>query len=151
MGVPEQDDQTGGAVRRLGHIGPVQPVPVEDAHRDLRRVLQDDGPQHAVQADVAVPDLPGQPGAVGLRRVASAVAAPYNDGAITYVEYGYAKQRGFPVASVKNAAGYFSQPTAGNVAIALTRAQINQDRTQVLDDVYRNPDPAPIPSRATAT
>ena len=31
--------------------------------------------------------------------VADYVAAPYNNGAITYVEYGYAKQRGFPVAS----------------------------------------------------
>ena len=39
--------------------------------------------------------------------VADYVAAPYNNGAITYVEYGYAKQRGFPVASVLNKAGYF--------------------------------------------
>ena len=37
--------------------------------------------------------------------VAAYVAAPYNNGAITYVEYGYAKQRGFPVASILNAAG----------------------------------------------
>jgi len=76
----------------------------------------------------------------GSEGVATAVAAPYNDGAITYVEYGYAKQKSFPVASVRNQAGYYVQPTAGNVAIALTRARINPDRTQVLTDVYRNPD-----------
>ena len=44
--------------------------------------------------------------------VAAFVAAPYNNGAITYVEYGYAKQRGFPVASLLNKAGYYTQPTA---------------------------------------
>ena len=48
--------------------------------------------------------------------VADYVAAPYNNGAITYVEYGYAKQRGFPVASVLNKAGYFTQPTAGRTS-----------------------------------
>ncbi|MDQ6696639.1 MAG: phosphate ABC transporter substrate-binding protein PstS, partial [Actinomycetota bacterium] len=77
--------------------------------------------------------------------VASAVAAPYNEGAITYVEYGYAKQRSFPVVSVKNRAGYFVQPTAGNVAVALTTARINPDRTQVLDGVYTNPDKRAYP------
>jgi ABC-type phosphate transport system substrate-binding protein len=50
--------------------------------------------------------------------VASYVSAPYNNGAITYVEYGYARQRGFPVASVLNKAGYYTQPTANAVAIA---------------------------------
>jgi hypothetical protein len=77
--------------------------------------------------------------------VANFVAAPYNNGAITYVEYGYALERSFPVASVLNQAGYFVQPTAENVAVALTRARINPDRTQVLDDVYRNPYPAGYP------
>jgi phosphate transport system substrate-binding protein len=77
--------------------------------------------------------------------VANFVSAPYNNGAITYVEYGYALQRGFPVASVLNQAGYFTQPTAENVAIALTKAQINPDRTQVLAGVYTNPDPRTYP------
>lgn len=54
--------------------------------------------------------------------VANYVAAPYNEGAITYVEYGYAKERGFPVASVKNKAGKFTQPAAVNVTIALQGA-----------------------------
>jgi phosphate ABC transporter phosphate-binding protein len=68
--------------------------------------------------------------------VANFVAAPYNNGSITYVEYGYAKERGFPVASVLNKAGYFIQPTAQAVAIALQGARINPDGTQVLTGVY---------------
>jgi phosphate ABC transporter phosphate-binding protein len=77
--------------------------------------------------------------------VANFVSAPSNNGSITYVEYGYALERGFPVASILNAAGYYRQPTAENVTIALTEARINLDRTQVLDDVYRNPDPRSYP------
>ena len=77
--------------------------------------------------------------------VADYVAAPYNNGAITYVEYGYAKQRGYPVASVLNNAGYFTQPTPGNVAVALTKATLNADLTQNLGGVYNNPDPRTYP------
>ncbi len=77
--------------------------------------------------------------------VADYVAAPYNNGTITYVEYGYAKQRGFPVASILNKAGYFTQPTATNVAIALKRASLNADLTQNLVGVYTNPDPNTYP------
>jgi phosphate transport system substrate-binding protein len=77
--------------------------------------------------------------------VANFVAAPYNNGSITYVEYGYALGRGFPVASILNTAGYYRQPTAENVAIALTGARINPDRTQILSDVYRNGDPRAYP------
>ncbi|MEJ7583536.1 MAG: substrate-binding domain-containing protein, partial [Acidimicrobiales bacterium] len=86
------------------------------------------------------PIFDGSQAQQGSDGVSGAVASSYNDGAITYVEYGYAKQKGFPVASVRNQAGYYVQPTAGNVAIALTRAQIKSDRTQVLTEVYRNPD-----------
>ncbi|HEX4493167.1 MAG TPA: phosphate ABC transporter substrate-binding protein PstS [Acidimicrobiia bacterium] len=77
--------------------------------------------------------------------VATFVANPANNGAITYVEYGYAKAKGFPVASVLNKAGYYSQPTPSNVAIALTKATINADRTQNLVGVYNNPDPRSYP------
>jgi len=77
--------------------------------------------------------------------VAAFVAAPYNNGAITYVEYGYAKQRGFPVASLLNRAGYYTQPTALNVAIALTGARIHADFTQDLSGVYVNADPRTYP------
>ncbi len=77
--------------------------------------------------------------------VAAFVAAPYNNGAITYVEYGYAQQRGFPVASVLNKAGYYTQPTAQNVAIALQGVTINADETQNLAGVYTFPDPNAYP------
>ncbi|MDP9332137.1 MAG: substrate-binding domain-containing protein, partial [Actinomycetota bacterium] len=77
--------------------------------------------------------------------VANFVAEPFNNGAITYVEYGYALNRSFPVVSVLNQAGYFVQPTAENVAVALGRARINSDRTQNLHDVYTNPDPRTYP------
>jgi phosphate transport system substrate-binding protein len=77
--------------------------------------------------------------------VADYVAAPYNNGAITYVEYGYAKQRGYPVASVLNKAGYYTQPLPGNVSIALRAARLNPDRTQNLQGVYTNPDPRTYP------
>src|SRR5690349_988679 len=78
---------------------------------------------------------------VGSNGVSNYVAASYGQGSIGYVEYAYAKQRGFPVASLLNRAGYFAQPTAGNVAVALTKAKINSDLTQNLDSVYTNPDP----------
>lgn len=77
--------------------------------------------------------------------VANFVAAPYNNGAITYVEYGYAKERGFPVASVKNKAGGYAQPLARNVSIALQGARINPDGTQVLSGVYNFNDPDAYP------
>ncbi len=77
--------------------------------------------------------------------VAAFVAAPYNNGAITYVEYGYAKQRSFPVASLLNTAGFYAQPTAQAVAIALQGTRINPDGTQVLAGVYRNGDARAYP------
>lgn len=77
--------------------------------------------------------------------VANFVAAPYNNGAITYVEYGYAKERGFPVASVKNKAGKYAQPLARNVAIALQGARLNPDGTQILSGVYNYNDPDAYP------
>ena len=58
-------------------------------------------------------------------------------GAIGYVETGYAIQRGFPVAAVKNASGKYVLPTPANVAKALEKAKLNKDRTQILTGVYR--------------
>jgi phosphate transport system substrate-binding protein len=75
--------------------------------------------------------------------VAAFVKAPYNNGAITYVEYGYA--RPFPVASVLNKAGYYTQPTANAVAIALQGVTLNSDGTQNLDGVYTFPDARSYP------
>src|SRR6476646_951457 len=81
----------------------------------------------------------------GSNGVANYVSASYGAGAIGYVEYAYAKRINFPVVSLLNKGGYFSQPTAGNVAVALTRAKINPNLTQNLQSVYTNPDPRAYP------
>ena len=81
----------------------------------------------------------------GSNGVANYVSASYGAGAIGYVEYAYAKRINFPVVSLLNKGGYFSQPTAGNVAVALTKAGINPNLTQNLKDVYNNPDPRAYP------
>lgn len=68
------------------------------------------------------------------------------EGAITYVEYSYAITTGFPVAKMLNASGYYVEPTASSVAVALLKARINEDKnspnylTQILDNVYRSAD-----------
>ncbi|MEW2519614.1 phosphate ABC transporter substrate-binding protein PstS [Actinacidiphila alni] len=75
----------------------------------------------------------------------------YAEGAITYVEYSYAVTTGFPVAKILNAKGYYTEPTASNVAVALTQAQINQNKnstqylTQILDKVYAYQDARTYP------
>ncbi len=83
--------------------------------------------------------------------VAGYVSQAYGEGAITYVEYSYAIESGFPVAKVLNAADYYVEPTANSVAVALLQAQINTDAasaeylTQILDGVYNNGDPRTYP------
>ncbi len=87
-------------------------------------------------------------GSVG---VAGHISASYGNGTIGYVEYSYALNDGYPVAKVLNKAGYYVQPTAYNVAVALTKAKINRDRgsslylTQILDGVYTAADPRAYP------
>ena len=82
---------------------------------------------------------------VGSNGVANYVSASYGAGSIGYVEYAYAKRINFPVIGLLNKAGYFAQPTAGNVAVALTKAALNPDLTQNLESVYTNPDPRAYP------
>ena len=87
---------------------------------------------------------PNFPGSVA-QRGSDGIANYVNDnsigqGAIGYVEAGYALARGRPVASVKNGSGQYSQPTAANVAIALSHASFNGDGTQNLSNVYRAPE-----------
>ena len=83
--------------------------------------------------------------------VAGYVSQNYGEGAINYVEYSYALKAGFPVAKVLNQSGYYIEPTAASVAVALTQAQINTDQgsadylTQILDGVYGNGDPRTYP------
>lgn len=97
------------------------------------------------------PALSGFKAQSGSNSVAGYVAQPQYIGSITYVEYSYALGAHFPVAKILNAAGFYTEPTAGNVAVGLLNAQINQDTTstdyltQILDGVYTNPDPRTYP------
>jgi phosphate transport system substrate-binding protein len=79
----------------------------------------------------------GQNGSDGVANYVSAAAA---NGAIGYVEAGYALQRKFPVASILNKSGHYVQPTSLNDATALRQATFNSDRTQNLTGVYNSPE-----------
>lgn len=81
----------------------------------------------------------------GSNGVAGYVSQNYGEGAITYVEYSYAVESGFPVAKVLNKAGYYIEPTAESVAVALLSAGINSDLTQVLTGVYNSADARTYP------
>jgi phosphate ABC transporter phosphate-binding protein len=89
-----------------------------------------------------------QPGSQG---VSGYVAQSANVGTITYVEYSYALTTGYPVAKLLNAAGYYTEPTASNVAVALLKAKIDENAssptylTQQLDGVYADTDPRTYP------
>lgn len=77
--------------------------------------------------------------------VAGFVAQDSSEGAITYVEYSYARNAGFPVVKVLNAANYYIEPKAASVAVALLAARLHPDLTQDLTGVYTNPDPRAYP------
>jgi phosphate transport system substrate-binding protein len=89
--------------------------------------------------------------APGSDQVMNTISSGAGNGTIGYVEYSYALNKDYPVVKVLNAAGYYVEPTDFNVAVALTKAQINQDAssplylTQILDGVYTNPDPRAYP------
>ncbi|WP_308195683.1 substrate-binding domain-containing protein [Dactylosporangium sp. AC04546] len=84
--------------------------------------------------------------------VMNTVTAGSSNGAIGYDEYSYALGANYPVVKLENAAGYFTAPTDFNVAVALTKAEINQNKNdplnyllQKLDQVYVNPDKRTYP------
>ncbi|MDR1426180.1 MAG: substrate-binding domain-containing protein [Bifidobacteriaceae bacterium] len=87
----------------------------------------------------------------GSNGVAGYVAQSHAVGAITFVEYSYAINAGFPVVKLLNAAGYYTEPKASNVAVALLSARINEDTTsqdyltQDLSQVYTSTDPRVYP------
>ena len=61
---------------------------------------------------------------------ANTVASPLiGEGDVTYVETGFAKVRGFPVASIRNSSGAYTQPTAADVNEALAFATTAGDGT----------------------
>jgi ABC-type phosphate transport system substrate-binding protein len=87
----------------------------------------------------------------GSENVATYISANYGQGAIGYDEYAYALAIHYPVVSLLNPAGYYVKPTASNVAVALTQAQINENASspnylqQDLDNVYTYKDPRSYP------
>lgn len=91
-------------------------------------------------------------GQSGSDQVMNTISGFAGDGSIGYVEYSYPVNKRYPVVKVLNKAGYYVEPTQYATAVALTKAKINQDKsdptkylTQILDDVYTNPDPRAYP------
>jgi ABC-type phosphate transport system substrate-binding protein len=87
----------------------------------------------------------------GSNNVATYITSSYGNGSIGYDEYAYALNSHYPVVAMLNPAGYYVLPSAGNVSVALTQAQINEDPNspnflqQDLDDVYTYTDPRSYP------
>ncbi len=101
---------------------------------------------YPVLSDTRMTALSGDLGVSGY------VSQAGNNGSIGYVEYSYAILTGFPVAKVLNSAGFYTEPTAGHVAVSLLAAKINSDQnnpdvylTQDLSGVYTNKDPRTYP------
>ena len=77
----------------------------------------------------------------------------FAQGAIGYVQYSYALNAQLPVAKMRNAAGYYTLPTAGNVAVSLLQASVDTADvnnpalylTQTLTNVYTDTDPRAYP------
>jgi phosphate transport system substrate-binding protein len=89
-----------------------------------------------------------QSGSDGVMNFVSSQGA---NGAIGYDEYSYPLAKNFPVAKVLNRDGYFTLPNQYNVAVALTHAQINTNKSspnyllQTLNNVYTAPEAPAYP------
>ena len=87
----------------------------------------------------------------GSDQVMNTISGFAGNGTIGYVEYAYPLNKDYPVVKVLNKGGYYVEPTQYNVAVALTKARINEDAssplylTQILDDVYNATDPRAYP------
>ena len=87
----------------------------------------------------------------GSNNVVTFITSSYGNGSIGYDEYAYALNSHYPVVKVLNPGGYFVLPSASNVAVALTKAVINEDShspdflQQNLDHVYTFKDPRSYP------
>ena len=148
-------DHPGGALRRRRRLGAVHAV--HGAARRRRSTARSSASKlhlggSACPSVSFYPAFGSSKAQVGSNGVANYVSASYGAGAIGYVEYAYAKRINFPVVSLLNKAGYYSQPTAGNVAVALTKAP-DQPRPDPEPRVgLHEPRPArPTRCRATAT
>ncbi|HEY0807795.1 MAG TPA: substrate-binding domain-containing protein [Pseudonocardiaceae bacterium] len=117
------------------------------------------GPYEGVSPDKAVPtsyypvNSPNITAQNGDSQVAQTITSTGYDGAIGYVQYSYAQAAIYPSVKVENAAHYFTAPNPYNVAVALTKAQINTSNpndpttylTQDLSQVYTQTDPRSYP------
>lgn len=98
---------------------------------------------YPLQSGTAMISQQGDPG------VAHYVAQSSSNGAIGYTEYAWALEEGFPVAKLLNAAGFYTLPSPGHVAVSLLADQVNTSNpsdpttylTQNLSGVYTNTDP----------
>jgi phosphate ABC transporter phosphate-binding protein len=90
-------------------------------------------------------------GQAGSDQVMNTISGFAGNGTIGYVEYSYPVNKDYPVVKVLNKGGFYVEPTQYNVAVALTKAKINQDKssalylTQILDGVYAATDPRAYP------
>jgi len=91
------------------------------------------------------PTVTGMVAQSGSLGVSGYTAQEQSVGAITYVEYSYAKNAGFPVAKVLNKSNFYVLPTAEAVAVGLLGAKINPDLSQNLSGVYNNNDKRAYP------
>jgi ABC-type phosphate transport system substrate-binding protein len=87
----------------------------------------------------------------GSNNVMAYITSSYGNGSIGYDEYAYALNSHYPVVQLANPAGYFVGPTASNVAVALTKAVINENQKspdflqQNLSALYHFTDPRNYP------
>jgi ABC-type phosphate transport system substrate-binding protein len=87
----------------------------------------------------------------GSNNVMTYITSSFGNGSIGYDEYAYALNAHYPVVQVLNPAGYFVGPTPQNVAVALTRAIINENSAspnflqQDLHKLYTFRDPRNYP------
>jgi phosphate transport system substrate-binding protein len=88
------------------------------------------------------PRVPGMIGQAGDLGVAGYVSQTFAEGSIGYVAYTYALGVRFPVAKLLNEAGYYTEPTPGNVAISLRAAELNDDPSDPA--TYLTADLAPL-------
>jgi phosphate transport system substrate-binding protein len=99
------------------------------------------------------PTVTGMVAQSGDLGVAGYVSQSYADGSIGYVEYSYALNDHFPVVQMLNSAGYYTEPTAQNVAVSLLSAKVDTTDvhnpakylTEDLTGVYTDPDPRTYP------
>ena len=81
-------------------------------------------------------------GKVGSNGVAGYVAGDNANGSITFVNYSYALNSGFPVVKMLNSSGYYIEPTPYAVAVSLLAAKVHgvDDSTPASDVNYLTQD-----------